>query len=164
MYVFGKEKLNCSLLVFDITTNFKTKWMKKMFLSLFFLLDVKEYVEGRFCCFCCLFLGHYFTLTSNFLYRLTFLYTFCWLQPMLRFHAYNYLFKLDNHALTHVAPHRRCSDKLWAKAFSSNALDPLSFCDRRDYRSLWTLNFCERNVGRRTQPAAWKIMKINGNS
>lgn len=101
------------------------------------------------------FLGHYFTLTSNFLYRLTFLYTFLLTQPVLvRFHAYNYLFKLDNLALAHVAPHQRCSDKLWAKAFSSNALDPLLSYDRRDYRSLWTLDFCERNVCRRAQPAA----------
>lgn len=61
--------------------------------------------------------------------------------------------------LTHVALRQRCWDKLWVKAISSNALDPRLSCDIRDYQSLWMLDFCERNVGRRAQPA---VMKING--
>ncbi len=116
-------------------------------------------------------LGHHFTLTFNLLYRLISFYTILFVarrcacvceSTVVRFHAYNYLFKLDNLALTHVALLQRCSDKLWARVFSLDALDPPSFCDRRDYRSLWTLDFCERSVCRRAQPSVWKIMKING--
>lgn len=78
------------------------------------------------------------------------------------------LFILDNLALRRAVPLLLYLDILSAKAISSNALDPLLFYDKRDYQSLWTLDFCEHNVGRQTQPA-WDegkkrkiIMKING--
>lgn len=122
-------------------------------------------MEGRFCCI----FGPLFHINFQFFpslplspFILFFIFTHCvkvwwWLL----FHPTNnkncrdviYLFKLDNLALTHVAPHRRYLDKLWVIAISSNALDPPLSCDTRDYRSLLMLGFCVRSDDRREQPA-----------
>ena len=51
-----------------------------------------------------------------------------------------------------VAPRQQCLDKLSVTGISLNELDPRLFYGTRDYQSLWTLNFCGRNVGRQTQP------------
>lgn len=68
------------------------------------------------------------------------------------------LFISDNLVLRLAVPRPPYSDILWAIAISSNALDPRLFYDRRDYQSLWTLGFCEHNVGRRIQPAGcWRM-------